>query len=77
METLSLSAYTGESVTMENEQELDGGRFDPLPEIKEIVRECIQAGLLTGVSVAEYNHSVATLEGPELEEYLQNLWDQI
>lgn len=51
--------------------------FDPLPEIKEIVRSAIADGFITSVSIEEYDHNVKTLKGQELEDYIQKLWDDL
>lgn len=51
--------------------------FDPLPEIKDIVRSAIAEGFITSVSVEEYDHQVKTLKGQELEDYIQKLWDDL
>lgn len=54
-----------------------GEGFDLLPEIKELVRSAIADGLITSVSLKEYDQQVKTLKDAELEDYIQNLWDGI
>lgn len=51
--------------------------FDPLPEIKDIVRSAIAEGFVTSVTLEEYDLLVKTLKGQELEDYLQKLWDDL
>lgn len=59
-------------------QEASGSRsFDLLPEIKEVVRDSIKDGLVTSVSIEDYDATVAQLTGSDLENYLQTLWDEI
>lgn len=49
---------------------------DPLPEIVEIVRDAIKDGLVNE-PLATFNENIRTLHGAELEDYIQNVWDQI
>lgn len=51
--------------------------FDPLPEIKDMVRSAIAEGLVTSIDLDEYDHQISTLKGQELEDYLQKLWDDL
>lgn len=53
------------------------GSFDLLPEIKEVVRDSIKDGLVTSVSIEDFDDTVAQLSGSDLENYLQTLWDEI
>jgi hypothetical protein len=49
---------------------------DLLPEIKAIIRDAIQDGLIRGVRLKTFMKRCETLKGPELEDYLQKLWDR-
>lgn len=49
--------------------------FDILPEIQDIIRDGIQDGLIKGVRLKTFMKKVKSLDGPELEDYLQKLWD--
>lgn len=49
--------------------------FDLLGEVIQIVREAIEAGLITSETVEEFDDTVKELNGPDLEDYLQHLWD--
>ena len=51
--------------------------LDLMPQIKRIVRDAIQDGLIRSVSLREYDHKVRTLTGKELEDYIQKLWDEL
>lgn len=51
--------------------------YDLLPEIKGTIRDCIKAGLITNISLADFDENTRTMDGPALEDYLQNLWDEI
>jgi hypothetical protein len=48
---------------------------DLLPEIKAIIRDGIQDGLIRGVRLKTFMKRCETLKGNELEDYLQKLWD--
>lgn len=50
---------------------------DLMPQIKRIVRDAIQDGLIRSVSLREYDHKVRTLTGADLEDYIQKLWDEL
>lgn len=52
---------------------------DPLPAIVETIRDCIKAGLIPEVTVTDFNQTVRDLaeNQPELEDYLQDLWDRV
>lgn len=54
-----------------------GGPHDLLPEIKKIVRDAIADGLLRSERLSDFDQKVKTLRGAELEEYLQQLWDEL
>jgi hypothetical protein len=51
--------------------------MDPLPEIIDIVRSAIGEGLITSLSVTQFDHAVNNLAGNDLEDYLQELWDYL
>lgn len=51
--------------------------FDPLNEIKDIVRSSIQAGLIQSATIDEFEEKLSELDGYPLESYLQTLWDEI
>jgi hypothetical protein len=46
-------------------------------EIIRIVRDAIQDGLIRTERLRTFNKKIKTLKGSELEDYLQNLWDQV
>jgi hypothetical protein len=48
-----------------------------MPELKEIVRDAIEYGLIASETLAEFDYNVSKLTGPELEDYLQRLWDDL
>lgn len=50
---------------------------DLMPQIKRIVRDAIQDGLIRSVTLKEYDHKVRTLTGKDLENYIQKLWDEL
>lgn len=50
---------------------------DLLPQIKRIVRDAIQDGLIRSERLAVFDQKVKTLKGRDLEEYLQKLWDEL
>lgn len=50
---------------------------DWLPQIKQIVRDAIVDGLLKSETKEAYDQKVKELQGPELEAYLQRLWDEV
>lgn len=51
--------------------------MDCMTEIVEIVRDAISAGLIKSESVEHFDDAVAALRGNDLEDYLQNLWDNL
>lgn len=51
--------------------------MDLMPQIKRIVRDAIQDGLIKSVSLKEFDHKVKTLKGKDLENYIQKLWDEL
>jgi hypothetical protein len=51
--------------------------MDHMPEIIRIVRDAIIDGLIKSETLKRFNHQVKTLKGAELEDYIQNLWDQV
>ena len=51
--------------------------MDLLPTIRRIVRDAIQDGLIRSVTLAEFDRQCRTLNGADLENYLQRLWDQL
>lgn len=51
--------------------------FDPLYEITDIISSSIAAGLITSVTIDEFEAKTSELDGPVLESYLQTLWDEI
>jgi len=51
--------------------------MDLMPQIKRIVRDAIQDGLIRSVSLKEYDHKVRMLSGKDLEAYIQKLWDEL
>lgn len=55
----------------------NGAELDLMPQIKRIVRDAIQDGLIRSVSLREFDHKVKTLTGAALEDYIQNLWDEL
>ena len=50
---------------------------DLLPQIRRIVRDAIQDGLIRSERLSVYDEKVRTLQGRDLEEYLQKLWDEL
>jgi hypothetical protein len=50
---------------------------DLLPQIATITRDAIRDGLITETTVYEFDTQVAVRNGPELEDYIQALWDQL
>ena len=50
---------------------------DLMVQIKRIVRDAIQDGLIRSVRLKEFDHKVKTLTGPALEDYIQKLWDEL
>lgn len=48
---------------------------DILPEIRDIIRDGIQDGLIKGVRLKTFKKKCESLTGPALEDYLQKLWD--
>jgi hypothetical protein len=51
--------------------------MDLMPQIKRIVRDAIQDGLIKSESLREFDRKVKTLTGTQLEDYLQELWDKL
>lgn len=51
--------------------------MDTITEIIDVVRDAIEAGLIKSETVESYSDTVANLSGPALEDYLQNLWDNL
>jgi hypothetical protein len=51
--------------------------FDLMPEIKTIVRDAIKDRLIQSEDIKTFDEKVRTLKGADLEEYLQNLWDDL
>lgn len=51
--------------------------MDQMNDIIGIVRDAISDGLLTGETVEHFDEVVLTLEGNQLEDYLQNVWDKL
>ena len=56
---------------------LDEGGFDLLDHVTETVRKAIEFGLIKSTSLYEFDAQVETLENNELEDYLQDLWDNL
>lgn len=48
-----------------------------MPQIKRIVRDAIQDGLIRSENLREYDRKVKSLSGPELDAYIQTLWDRL
>lgn len=53
------------------------GGLDLLAHVTETVRKAIEFGLIKTVSLYEFDQSIDDLDGNELEDYLQDLWDNI
>lgn len=53
------------------------GGLDLLAYVTQTVRKAIEFGLIKSTSLASFDAYVETLEGNELEDYLQDLWDNI
>jgi hypothetical protein len=51
--------------------------MDLLPVIVEIVRDAVGEGLITSLSPSSFEDQINNLSGPELEDFLQNLWDEL
>jgi hypothetical protein len=51
--------------------------MDLMPQIKRIVRDAIQDGLIRSTTVREFDATVKRLKGKDLEDYLQRLWDEL
>lgn len=51
--------------------------FDPMPEIVGIVRSAIKDGLIGSETLEDFDLTVKSLKGPDLEDYLQTLWDNL
>ena len=54
-----------------------GSEHDLLPDLVGVVRDAIAQGLITSTSLDRFDYLVETMEGPELEDYLQTLWDRL
>lgn len=50
---------------------------DILPQIRRIVRDAIADGLIRSERLSSFDQKTKTLKGPELEAYLQRLWDEL
>ena len=53
------------------------GELDLLAHVTETVRKAIEIGLIKTVSLHEFDQRIDDLDGNELEDYLQDLWDNI
>lgn len=53
------------------------GGFDLLSDIISTVRDAVSAGLITTVTVEEFDEDISELTGNDLEDYIQELWDNI
>ena len=53
------------------------GGIDLLGYVTETVRQAIEAGLIKTTSLDEFEQEVELREGNDLEDYLQDLWDNI
>ena len=51
--------------------------MDLMPQIKRIVRDAIQDGLIRSTTVRDFDATVKRLKGKDLENYLQRLWDEL
>lgn len=51
--------------------------MDLMPQIKRIVRDAIQDGLIRSTTVRDFDATVKRLKGKDLEDYLQRLWDEL
>lgn len=51
--------------------------MDLLAEVSAIVREAIVDGLITSLSVSEFDDHMNNLSGNAVEDFLQTLWDDI
>jgi hypothetical protein len=51
--------------------------MDLMPQIKRIVRDAIQDGLIRTENLKTFDRKVKTLKGAQLEDYLQKLWDEL
>lgn len=51
--------------------------MDQITEICEIVRDAIEADLIPNETVAHFDDAVRFLKGNALEDYIQNLWDNV
>ena len=49
--------------------------LDSLPPFILIMRKSVEEGLIPNETTEQFDYKIDTLEGPELEDYLQNLWD--
>lgn len=50
--------------------------IDPLPYVKEVVREAIATGEIDE-DLGTFDDACERLSGNELEDYLQELWDRV
>ena len=53
------------------------GGFDLLAHVTETVRKAIEVGLIKSTSLYEFDQEVEIRENNDLEDYLQDLWDNI
>lgn len=51
--------------------------MDHMDDIIGIVRSAIKDGLIKGETVEHFDDAVVALKGPALEDYLQDLWDNV
>lgn len=54
-----------------------GQDHDLLGPITQIVRDAIADGLILSDNLVDFDRTVKVLKGPELEDYLQRLWDEL
>lgn len=62
---------------MELHERVGSGGFDLMGDIVGIVRDAIEAGLIKSESLYDFDATIQELSGSELEDYLQNLWDNL
>lgn len=51
--------------------------FDLLPNLAQVCREAIEAGLIETITLEDYDRDVKELSGPDLEDYIQEIWDNL
>ena len=51
--------------------------MDHMDDIIGIVRSAIKDGFIKSETVEHFDDAVLALKGPQLEDYLQNLWDNL